>query len=76
MFDNIAFDDLSCYNLGKISDYQNGTIERTLKVISGMGVDYGRDRQWYRRRVSEAKYGWNIKLYSRHWGCCFYGIFW
>ena len=57
MFDNISFDDLSCYNLGKISDYQNGTIERTLKVISGMGVDYGRDRQWYRRRVSEAKYG-------------------
>tara|TARA_Y100001972_G_scaffold114767_1_gene150717 strand:- start:1344 stop:2135 length:792 start_codon:yes stop_codon:yes gene_type:complete len=56
MFDNIAFDDLSCYNLGKISDYQNGTIERTLKVLAGMGLEQQRDRQWYRRKVSEAKY--------------------
>jgi len=56
MFDNIRQGDLSPYNLGKISDYQNGTIERTLKVVSGLGLEYQRDRQYYRRKVAEAKY--------------------
>ncbi len=56
MFDNIRQGDLSPYNLGKISDYQDGTIERTLKVISGLGLEYQRDRQHYRRKVAEAKY--------------------
>ena len=56
MFDDINADNLSEYNLGKISDYQNGTIERTLKVISGMGLNEERDRQYYRRKVAEKKY--------------------
>ena len=56
MFDDINADNLSEYNLGKISDYQNGTIERTLKVISGMGLNEQRDRQYYRRKVAEKKY--------------------
>jgi len=56
MFDDIDLGDLSPYNLGKISDYQDGTIERTLKVISGLGLEYQRDRQYYRRKVAEAKY--------------------
>tara|TARA_B100001057_G_scaffold425644_1_gene449235 strand:- start:2181 stop:3197 length:1017 start_codon:yes stop_codon:yes gene_type:complete len=56
MFDNISYDDLSMYNIGKISDYQNGTIERTLKVLAGMGLEQHRDRQYYRRKVAEAKY--------------------
>jgi len=56
MFDDINTDNLSEYSLGKISDYQNGTIERTLKVISGLGLEQQRDRQHYRRQVAKAKY--------------------
>jgi hypothetical protein len=56
MFDDIKTDNLSEYNIGKISDYQNGTIERTLKVISGLGLEQQRDRQHYRRKVAKAKY--------------------
>lgn len=56
MFDDIKTDNLSEYSLGKISDYQNGTIERTLKVISGLGLEQQRDRQHYRRQVAKAKY--------------------
>ena len=47
---------LSEYSLGKISDYQNGTIERTLKVLAGLGLEQQRDRQHYRRQVAKAKY--------------------
>lgn len=56
MFDDIQGQNLWGYNLGKISDYQNGTIERTLKVMSGLGLEYQRDRQFYRRKVAEQKY--------------------
>ena len=56
MFDDINTDNLSEYNLGKISDYQDGTIYRTLKVISGIGINEQRDRQHYRRKVAEKKY--------------------
>lgn len=56
MFDDIQGHNLWGYSLGKISDYQNGTIERTLKVISGLGLEQQRDRQYYRRKVAEAKY--------------------
>jgi hypothetical protein len=56
MFDDIKTDNLSEYNIGKISDYQNGTIERTLKVLTGLGLEQQRDRQHYRRKVAKAKY--------------------
>ena len=56
MFDDIRTNNLSEYNIGKISDYLNGTIERTLKVLAGLGLEQERDRQWYRRKVAEAKY--------------------
>ena len=56
MFDDIKTDNLSEYNIGKISDYQNGTIERTLKVLAGLGLEQQRDRQYYRRKVAKAKY--------------------
>ena len=56
MFDDINIDNLSEYSLGKISDYQNGTIERTLKVLAGLGLEQQRDRQHYRRQVAKAKY--------------------
>ena len=56
MFDDIKTDNLSEYSLGKISDYQDRTIYRTLKVISGLGINEQRDRQHYRRKVAEKKY--------------------
>ena len=56
MLDDIKTDNLEDYSLGKISDYQNGTIERTLKVLAGLGLEQQRDRQWYRRQVAKAKY--------------------
>lgn len=56
MFDDIRTGNLSEYSIGKISDYQNGTIERTLKVLSGLGLEQERDRQYYRRKVAKAKY--------------------
>ena len=56
MFDDIKTDNLSEYSIGKISDYQNGTIERTLKVLAGLGLEQERDRRYYRRKVAEAKY--------------------
>ena len=56
MFDDINTGNLSEYNIGKISDYQNGTIERTLKVLAGLGLEQERDRQHYRRKVAKAKY--------------------
>lgn len=56
MFDDIRTGNLSEYSIGKISDYQNGTIERTLKVLAGLGLEQQRDRQYYRRKVAKAKY--------------------
>lgn len=56
MFDDIKTGNLSEYSIGKISDYQNGTIERTLKVLAGLGLEQERDRQYYRRKVAKAKY--------------------
>ena len=56
MFDDIRTGNLSEYSIGKISDYQNGTIERTLKVLAGLGLEQERDRQYYRRKVAKAKY--------------------
>ena len=56
MFDDINTGNLSEYSIGKISDYQNGTIERTLKVLAGLGLEQERDRQHYRRKVAKAKY--------------------
>ena len=56
MMSDIETNELDGYNLGKISDYQDGTIKRTVKVMAGMGLETQRDRQYYRRHVSKAKY--------------------
>jgi len=45
------------YNIGKVSDYQNGTIERSIKIMQGNGDEYLRDRTTYRKHVTEKKYG-------------------
>ena len=56
MFTAIDNNDVSMYNLGKISDYQNGTIDRTLDVLEGKGVQWGRNDWNFRKHVAKAKY--------------------
>jgi len=62
MFNSIDNNDLSKYNLGKISDYQDGTIDRTLNAIEShgrrrTGKETGfRDDFTFRRFVAEKKY--------------------
>lgn len=47
--------DTSMYNIGKISDYQNGTIDRTLDSIITEEANL-RDRTSFRKYVAKAKY--------------------
>jgi hypothetical protein len=56
MFKAIDNEDLSVYNIGKISDYQNGTIDRTLNVLEGKGEQHGRNEWDFRKHVARAKY--------------------
>jgi hypothetical protein len=56
MFANIEAKDYSGYNLGKISDYQNGTIDRTLDIMMGNGEQYARNNWDFRRHVAINKY--------------------
>lgn len=53
---SIYTDTLWKYNLGKISDYQNGTIDRTLDVLQGKGEQWGRNTNFFRRNVAIKKY--------------------
>lgn len=43
-------------NIGKISDYQNGTIDRTVDIFEGNGEEYLRSGVNYRKYTSEAKF--------------------
>jgi hypothetical protein len=56
MLDCIESQSLDDFSIGKISDYQDGTIKRTLKVLAGMGAETSRDRQYYRSHVARKKY--------------------
>jgi hypothetical protein len=56
MFDSIDAEDYSDYSLGKISDYQNGTIDRTLDIMMGNGEQYARNEWDFRRHVAINKY--------------------
>ena len=56
MFESIDNDDLSKYNIGKISEYQNGTIDRTLDVLEGNGERWARNDWDFRKHVARAKY--------------------
>ena len=56
MFVAIDNDDLNKYNIGKISDYQNGTIDRTVDVLQGKGEQWGRNTNFFRRNVAMKKY--------------------
>jgi hypothetical protein len=56
MFEAIDKDDISQYNIGKISDYQDGTIDRTIDAMLGNGEQLSRNDNLYRRHVARAKY--------------------
>jgi hypothetical protein len=48
--------DLQHDNVGKISDYQNGTIGRTVDILEGNGEEYLRSGVDYRKYTSRAKF--------------------
>ena len=56
MFASIGAGNLSQYNVGKISDYQNGTIDRTIDCMLGHAEHLSRNDNLYRRHVAKAKY--------------------
>jgi hypothetical protein len=43
-------------NMGKISDWNNGTIDRICDIIEGRGEKWRRDKTNYRKHTREAKY--------------------
>ena len=43
-------------NIGKISDWNNGTIDRTIDIITGTGEQWARSGIDYRKHVPSAKY--------------------
>ena len=43
-------------NIGKLSDWTNGTIDRMIDIMTGKGEQWRRDGRHYRDRVSESKY--------------------
>ncbi len=44
------------YKTGAVSDWQNGTIDRTLDVFEGKGEEWARNGNDYRKHVAKAKY--------------------
>lgn len=44
------------YSTGKVSDWQNGTIDRTLDVFEDKGAQWARNNNDYRKHVAGAKY--------------------
>lgn len=46
----------SKYSTGKVSDWQDGTIGRTLDVFEGKGDEWARNTNDYRKHVAAAKY--------------------
>tara|TARA_B110000503_G_scaffold105318_1_gene157134 strand:+ start:694 stop:1863 length:1170 start_codon:yes stop_codon:yes gene_type:complete len=43
-------------NIGKLSDWTDGTIDRMVDIMTGKGEQWRRDGRHYRDRVSESKY--------------------
>lgn len=44
------------YETGAVSDWQNGTIDRTLDILEGGGQQWARNSNDYRKYVAKAKY--------------------
>jgi glycosyltransferase involved in cell wall biosynthesis len=48
------------HNMGLISDWNDGTIDRIVDILEGKGDKWSREGNRYRNHVSEAKYALNI----------------
>ena len=46
------------YITGKVSDWQDGTIDRTIDIFEGNGEEWSRNKLDYRKYVTEPKYSW------------------
>lgn len=46
----------STYNTGAVSDWQNGTIDRTIDIFEGSGEQWARNSNDYRKYVAKNKY--------------------
>jgi uncharacterized protein (DUF779 family) len=44
------------HNMGLISDWTDGTIDRVIDIMEGRGGEWSRDSRRYRDHVSAAKY--------------------
>jgi hypothetical protein len=56
MFNCITEGNLDKYSLGKISDWQNGTIDRTIDIMLGNGEHWRRNSNDYRKQVAKPKF--------------------
>lgn len=56
MFTAARDNNLSGYSVGKMSDYQDGTIDRTIDVFENKGEQWARNDWNFRRHVARAKY--------------------
>ena len=50
------FSNPASYETGAVSDWQNGTIGRTLDIFEGKGEEWARNTNDYRKHVAKAKY--------------------
>ena len=46
----------AAYETGAVSDWQNGTIDRTIDILEGGGEQWARNGNDYRKHVAKAKY--------------------
>ena len=44
------------HNMGLISDWNNGTVDRVVDILLGLGEHWNRASNRYRDHVAEAKY--------------------
>ena len=56
MLDRVDDQDLGHFSLGKVSDYQGETINRTVDIMEGKGEQWARNGNDFRRYVAKNKY--------------------
>lgn len=52
------FSNPTSYITGKVSDWQNGTIDRTVDIFEGKGEEWSRNTLDYRKHITVPKYSW------------------
>jgi len=43
-------------NMGRISDWTDGTVDRMIDIMTGIGEQWRRDGKYYRNTAAESKY--------------------